>query len=97
MERSRNNRVLESERFGEEGLLVCLLSRSTSRQYYDSVLSREICAAALTPGPVKNDGPGYRVVSPRPREDESGRRRRFSPGGSRAPGAGACSTSRRRT
>ena len=31
MERSRNNRLLESERFGEEGLLVCLLSRSTSR------------------------------------------------------------------
>ena len=46
MERSRNNRLRESERFGEEGLLVCLLLTYVEHlaacleEYYDSFLSR---------------------------------------------------------
>ena len=66
------NKRLRAKRFGEAGLLLCSPYKehlaAYLEEYYDSFLSREICAAVLTPGVAVRDETGYRVVSPQPQK-----------------------------
>lgn len=71
------NKRLRAKRLGEEGLLVCSPYRdhltAYLEEYYDTFLTREICAAVLAPGAAAKDGKGYRVVSPPPpKKDDDG-------------------------
>ncbi|MEI6451352.1 MAG: hypothetical protein WCP98_15605, partial [Actinomycetes bacterium] len=65
---------LRAKRFGEAGLLLCSPYKehltAYLEEYYDTFLSREICAAVLAPGAAARDETGYRMVQPQPRKDE---------------------------
>jgi len=70
------NKRLRAKCFGEEGLLICSPYKdhltAYLEEYYDTFLSREICAAVLAPEAAAKDGKGYRVVSPQPKKDDEG-------------------------
>ena len=57
-------------RKGEEGLEYCSPYKhhleAYLEAYYDAFLTREICAAVLSPGAQEQDDRGWRVVSPAP-------------------------------
>jgi uncharacterized protein len=69
------NKRLRALQFGETGLEYCLPYRddleSYLEAYYDTLLTREICAAMLVTGAPEKDGRGYRVVSPQPRPTDA--------------------------
>ena len=68
------NKRLRARHFNEQGLLLCSPYKehltAYLEEYYDSFLSREICAAVLAPGAAAKDETGYRMVQPQPRKDE---------------------------
>ncbi len=64
------NKRLRALQFGEEGLEYCSPYKhhleAYLEAYYDAFLTREICAAVLSPGAQEQDDRGWRVVSPAP-------------------------------
>ena len=64
------NKRLRALQFGEQGVEFCSPYRDRLEAYleayYDALLTREMCAAVLAPGPQTKDERGWRVVSPDP-------------------------------
>ncbi len=68
------NKRLRAKHFGEASLTFCSPYKehltAYLEEYYDTFLSREICAAVLAPGAAIKDETGYRMVQPQKRSAE---------------------------